>query len=171
MKVTPNPGGIAYVVLTDADGCSKSYAELGRIGPEQEPKLNYGVTSRMASIYADMLEENTRQEQKWGEQSHPSVDQTLLTRPGGCTALRMCQEYEIPSAATARMLVEQRSREGGLTWAHIALEEFAEAVECLDDEQRMRTELVQLGAVIGCWIESIDRRAAVPVQSPEPTEG
>lgn len=45
-----------------------------------------------------------------------------------------------------------------LTWTDIALEEFCEAVEAPDDEQR-RKELVQLAAVVFAWIEDIDKRS------------
>ena len=56
---------------------------------------------------------------------------------------------------------------GNCTWAHIAVEEMAEAVEAATDAAQgrgvlaaLRKELVQLAAVIVAWIEAIDRRGA-----------
>lgn len=55
------------------------------------------------SITDEILAERKRQDVKWGEQNHPSFDQTLLGRSGGCTPQRMAKEYEIPREALAKL--------------------------------------------------------------------
>lgn len=102
--------------------------------------------------------ERDRQDYKWGEQNHPSVDPVLANRKGGCAPDQMCEEYEIPSEARAKAMLRIAVGRGECTYTHIALEELCEAVSCKTDEER-RGELVQLAAVIVAWIQAIDRRA------------
>lgn len=112
------------------------------------------------SIYGEILAERTAQQNKWGEQNHPNVDDTLMNRePGGCTAQRMAQEYEIPTADRAKFMCQTADDLGEVTYAHIALEEFCEAVEAATtgSEAELRAELVQCAAVFVAWIETIDR--------------
>ena len=95
--------------------------------------------------------ERARQDAKWGEQNHPSVT-------GWSPELR-AHRYKIPTEPDARHMCEESFANGLGTYAHIALEEFCEAVGAADDVAR-RGELVQLAAVVVAWIESIDRRLA-----------
>lgn len=112
---------------------------------------------RRDKIIYDFLAERQKQNEKWGEQNHPSVDPVLTERPGGCTPERMCEEYELPSESRAKSSCNIATKNGKLTFAHIIVEELCEAVSAPDDETR-REELVQLGACVMQWIEAIDRR-------------
>jgi hypothetical protein len=98
--------------------------------------------------------------EKWGEQNHPDVDQTLMNRPGGATPRRMAEHYEIPTAMRAKFTCDLADKHGELTWADIAVEELAEAIEAatLKDVAATRHELTQLEAVIRNWRMAIDRR-------------
>jgi hypothetical protein len=109
------------------------------------------------SVLREVAAERVRQDAKWGQQNHPSVDQTLARRRGGCTQERMCEEYEIPSEDRAKQKCENATANGTVTYAHIAVEEMSEAVSAKYDTAR-RVELVQLAAVVVGWIEAIDRR-------------
>lgn len=110
----------------------------------------------MEKIFIEIIDERVRQEEKWGEQNHPCLDQTLLNREGGCTALRMCDEYEIPGEHRAKQLCEDAFIHKKGTYAHIAIEEMSEVVSSFDIHKR-REELIQLAAVCVAWIEKIDR--------------
>lgn len=109
-------------------------------------------------VLDEVRQERARQEEKWGVQRHPSLDLTLLKREGGCTPERMAEHFEIPSEARGKFLCQNAYANGEGTWAHIAIEEMAEAVGCMDDERKMREELIQLAAVAVAWVEDIDRR-------------
>lgn len=109
------------------------------------------------NIYEEIQKERTRQDEKWGEQNHPMLDQVLLNRASSCTAQRMCEEYEIPSEPRAKYLCNLNFNIGTGTWFHILIEEFSEAVSCLHDTEAMRKELVQTAAVVVAMIESLDR--------------
>ena len=126
----------------------------------------------LTGIYVEAIAENRRQRTIHGDQAHlPSLDQTLLNRPGGCTPERMAEEYGIPSARIARSRVDALAQRGELTWGHIATEEFAEIFDCLTDEAAMRAEIIQTMAVLGAWVAAIDKRAATAVQSPGEAPG
>jgi hypothetical protein len=105
------------------------------------------------NIFDEIKTERCKQDTKWGEQNHHSVDPTIEDRGGQ----RVCQEYEIPSEARAKFLCDNAAKYNRCTYAHIAVEELCEAVGASGDIQR-RVELVQLAAVIVAWIECIDRR-------------
>lgn len=116
-------------------------------------------------IFDEIDEERIRQDTKWGELNHPDVDTVLTDRDGGCTTQRMAEEYGIPTATCARANCDGEAKLGRCTWAHIAVEELAEAVEAATDAQQgrapvasLRKELVQLTAVLVAWVEAIDRR-------------
>lgn len=108
-------------------------------------------------ILEEIQKERARQDEKWGEQNHPILDQVLLNRAGSCTAQRMCDEYEIPSEPRAKQLCEANFRKGTGTWFHILVEEISEAVSCLHDTEAMRKELIQTAAVVVAMIDSLDR--------------
>jgi hypothetical protein len=108
-------------------------------------------------IIYQILLERLKQNEKWGEQNHPSVDPVLTDRPGGCTPERMCENYDLPSENYAKNACNIATKNGKLTYAHIAVEEMCEVVSAPDDDAR-REELIQLGVVVMQWIECIDRR-------------
>lgn len=110
-----------------------------------------------SKIIKSILDERERQEQKWGTQHHPSFDQTLLNREGGCTPRRMCEEYEIPSEPRAKFLCEEAFRKNQVTWAHIFIEEVSEVIgTCNQDKEVTKKELIQTAAVIFAWLEDLD---------------
>lgn len=112
-------------------------------------------------VLVEVEQERFRQHAKWGQQDHPSFDQELLSRPGGCTPVRMSEHYEIPSEARGKFLCDEAARRGQLTYAAIAIEELSEVVgSCNAPERATRSELVQTAAVLVAWIEAIDRRSA-----------
>jgi len=111
----------------------------------------------MEKVFNDIRSERERQEKKWGQQTHPCLDQTLINRPGGSTPERMCLFYEIPSEIRAKFMCDNSFKNNKGTYAHIALEEFSEVVSEFDPGKR-RVELVQLAAVCVAWVESLDRQ-------------
>ena len=128
---------------------------------------NQAMPDARARVFEAINAERRRQDEKWDEQNHPDVDPVLTGRPGGCDPQRMAEEYEIPTATRARANCDGEAKAGNCTWAHIAVEEMAEAVEAATDAAQgrgvlaaLRKELVQLAAVIVAWIEAIDRRGA-----------
>jgi hypothetical protein len=139
------------------------------------------------SVLCEIADERARQNAKWGEQNHPDADPVILGRlaDGGpfgspeAVALRLADHYEIPSATRAKHICDTEAQAGGRTWPSIAVEELAEVVEATAEGRgRARAELIQLGAVIVAWIESIDRAveadiAAMPIVEPtvHPADG
>jgi len=109
------------------------------------------------NVIEEILSERKRQDEKWGEQNHPILDQVLLNRDGSCTPERMCEEYGIPSEERAKQLCEIWHGRGKGTYMHILVEEVSEAASCLGDTESLRKELIQCGAVIVAMIESLDR--------------
>lgn len=94
------------------------------------------------AVLNEVLEERRRQDEKWGEQNHPSGS------PGD-----VARRYADVSRATC----EKAAAEGRVTWTHIFHEEASEAL-VETDESKLRAELVQVAAVAVAWIECIDRR-------------
>lgn len=91
-------------------------------------------------VFAAILAERWRQDEKWGEQNHPmgtSSDDELF-------------------AAAARARTNVATKNGSLTWALILEEETWEAL-AEEDESKLREELIQVAAVATAWIECIDR--------------
>lgn len=107
----------------------------------------------MEDIFKEIKQERFEQDAKWGEQNHPILDPVLIDRD----ALRMCQEYEIPSENRARQNVEVLSKRGDLTYMHILIEELSESASCGTDTKQLREELIQSAAVLVAMIESLDR--------------
>lgn len=101
--------------------------------------------AQVRHVLEAVIVERAVQAARWGVQDHPSVDPAL--------------SYGIPTELRAKAACDMAGQAGVLTWAHIAVEELAEAVDAVDEVAR-REELVQLGAVVVAWIESIDRRVA-----------
>lgn len=106
-------------------------------------------------VLLEVEQERTRQFQKFGDQSSlPSVDVALLSRVGGCTPERMAEHYEMPTENRARQLLDLANRSNELTFAHIALEEFAEVIASKNEVERYK-ELIQTAAVFVQWAESL----------------
>lgn len=110
----------------------------------------------MENIFEEIRKERKKQNEKWGEQNHPCLDQVLLNRPGSCSPQRMCEEYEIPTETRAKNKCDTKFKMGLGTYADIAIEEMSEVVSSFDVNKR-RQELIQLSAVCVAWIEKIDR--------------
>ena len=131
-------------------------------GLEEAPMAAAVAVGRYKVLH-EFAAERVRQDAKWGEQNHPSVPYMGLgsvSESGGVRLLPLVEVLPIPTAEFCRALVELASRCGAVTFAAIALEEFAEAADVGDDDKACRAELVQLGAVVAAWVEAIDRRLA-----------
>ena len=123
----------------------------------------------MNDVLTEIAAERKRQDAKWGEQNHSDTDPVILwrlTAEGGgwrpdMVAQRIAEEHEIPTGRRARHLCQNAASGGRVTWAHILIEEVAEAVDATveTDPALLRAELVQVAAVAVAWIEAIDRRA------------
>lgn len=100
-------------------------------------------------IYDEIRGERIWQTDKWGEQNHDSV-------PDDRSALIRCQMVGLASELRAKLNCDDAVKDKRLTWAHIAVEELAEAVSARNEDTR-REELVQLAAVVVAWIDCIDR--------------
>jgi len=105
--------------------------------------------SNKIPILQEISRERTKQDEKWGEQNHPIVDE--FTKPFGIYAT-----YKLPSEETAKNLYNEADKKGVLTWGHIITEELVEALSA-NNKEDMREELIQCGAVIVAMIESLDR--------------
>lgn len=125
---------------------------------------------RVWSVLAEVARERARQDEKWGEQNHPSGSPA----PDGVSVdFHVSAIYEICSEIRAKFLCDTAAARGECTFAHIAIEELCEAVTAACDEAstldvsymdgppeaKTRAELVQLAAVVVAWIEAIDRRS------------
>lgn len=106
--------------------------------------MNTETIFREARILAQVAVQRRKQDKKWGEQNHPSV------LYGG--------HYRIPHESAAKIICQRRVEANCLTWADIAIEELAEAIDAPGEMSR-REELVQLAAVVVAWIENIDRNS------------
>ena len=91
--------------------------------------------------------ERRRQDEKWGPIGSPGRQY-----PDGTGS-----ELARSLAALCRDACDGAARDGSITWAHIAGEEFAEAL-AETDPVKLRAELVQDAAVRAAWIEAIDQR-------------
>ena len=123
---------------------------------EEDFRLAVKIGYASEPIFRRILDERHAQDKKWGEQNHPSV----LVHPRGeapRTPAARCASHGLPSADTAKRVVETMATAKQLTWTDIAVEELAEAVEAPNDKVRLE-ELVQLAAVVVAWIECIQRR-------------
>lgn len=94
-------------------------------------------------VLGEVAEERRRQDVKWGVQDHPNGVRPPLAHE----RRRQLQEE-----------CGQADEEGATTWRHILDEEWAEALDALDNPEALRKELVQVAAVSTAWIECIDRR-------------
>lgn len=93
----------------------------------------------------DVCDEMSRQDDKWGAQRGNPIDVPQRDRE------------ILPTEARAKWLVDSRAARGEqVTWSAILLEEICEAYNA-PSRPLLREELVQCAAVIGQWIEAIDR--------------
>jgi len=113
-------------------------------------------------LFQAIQREQDRQLAKWGVQDHPS----MAIRPGWERAERVSIANEIKEK------VDECARRGILTWEDIMAEEYAEALAETEDNEALKTELIQMAAVALSWIESINRKeSAGGDQVPEAQSG
>lgn len=98
------------------------------------------TTPGIDAFTVELDAERQRQLAAFGDQHHPAGTSSQH-RTDADAARRACQ---------------QAAADGTLTWTHILLEEFCEAV-AETDPARLRTELVQLAAVCAAWVHDLDR--------------
>ena len=109
-------------------------------------------------VLADVTEERERQDAKWGTDRDIRSVPEIPCDIGDVLIPTITELIGIPSEERAKRCCDENFRQGTGSWAHIAVEELAEAVEAKTDAER-RAELVQLAAVVVAWIENLDRRA------------
>jgi hypothetical protein len=98
-------------------------------------------------VIDEIAAERRRQNDKWGEQSHPDgVATTDVDRVAAETARRACDASAADGSLTWRLILDEEVHEA-----------FAEA-----DPALLRAELIQVAAVAVAWVEAIDRRAGAP---------
>jgi len=77
-------------------------------------------------------------------------------------------EYYVGMADEARGDCQAAAEQGDATWSLILLEEVFEAL-AESDPAKLRTELIQAGAVIAAWIRDLDRRPLPDTEDDQPT--
>lgn len=97
-----------------------------------------------ACVLDEVSAERRRQDAKWGEQNH-----------SGGTKSDWWREFGI-RASDAIEACNNSFTDGRGTWAHILIEEVAEAMDA--EGSQLREELIQVAAVAVAWVESMDRR-------------
>lgn len=128
---------------------------------KEEAEALAAFTQNELQVLGEMLAERLKQHAKWGEQNHRNVPAVALVP----------QALRIPTADEAKRTCQTNAKIGTVTWADIALEEFAEAVEeaglaeNAEDQfeketrlQNLRVELIQTGAVFAAWAAAVDRQ-------------
>ena len=98
-----------------------------------------------------MMTEIWRQDEKWGEQNHPSFPSEEFT-----PHWRRPAYYCIPTEEAAKSSTEAMFRAKQGTWGDILIEEVAEAIEAADDDHLIE-ELIQVAAVALQWAGSVER--------------
>lgn len=111
-------------------------------------------TKKIQSIFGEILEERHRQDEKWGTQNLPCLNETILKNG---TSSQMTKFYGIKTEFGAKQMCDKATENKCLTFAHIAIEEMAEILSEFDTENR-RTEIIQLAAVLVQWVENIDKK-------------
>lgn len=115
------------------------------------------------AVLLSAIAERARQDAKWGEQNHPLVEQTIAAqvaqRGALGVALRMAEEYGVPSAQLARSKTKRLAAEGRLTYTDVAIEEVAEFVEAaaIGTTDQAFQEAIQCAAVFLAIAERIRR--------------
>lgn len=123
-------------------------------GPNANAELDFiHAFHDRVMVASEIVAERFRQLKKWGEQRHPLVETSRAwsIRP----TVWVDQNYFIPRADSAKSLCEEAFAAGRGTFAHILVEEVAEAVDAPTTAE-MRAELIQVAAVAMQMIEVID---------------
>jgi hypothetical protein len=111
-----------------------------------------GMTAEQADamwgVLTEVEHERFEQHAKWGEQNHANGT--------GCD--RRLDIFALNPDLT-RERCERAFKDGAGTYAHILVEEVAEAL-AESDPAKLRAELLQIAAVAVQWIEKLDRDAA-----------
>lgn len=102
-----------------------------------------GTLPQINDTIEDIKYEILQQHLRWGEQNHANVP-----KPG--------HKYGIPAEHTAKVLCEAARSNNRLTWAHILVEEVAEACNA-PTSKLMIEELIQVAAVAVSWVDAIKR--------------
>ncbi|MEB0001619.1 hypothetical protein QN357_01540 [Cryobacterium sp. RTC2.1] len=124
---------------------------------------------RNISVASAVLDERTRQNEKWGEQNHPNgtgQESRPLSFLRAYLTGRGVESTRVPARTLsylARDDTNRAVREGRGKWKQILLEEVFEAF-AEDDPAKLHTELVKVAAVAQQWVEAIDRSHAEEVK-------
>ena len=103
--------------------------------------VNHPERIKPTQVILDLLAERRAQDEKWGQQNHRDG----TGRP-----------EDVGMAGVIRTRTQRRFDAGMGTWRDILDEEVAEAY-AEKDPDRLRQELIQVGAVVIAWIEAIER--------------
>jgi hypothetical protein len=110
-------------------------------------------------VALEVFAERRRQDEKWGEQNHDDgtgVDDAAKARGHMGIGARYGDAHFL-TADDVKARCQAGEKAGTQTFAHILLEEVAEALEETEPAP-LRKELVQVAAVATAWAEAIDRR-------------
>lgn len=127
-------------------------SDLKALDPTVLAGIQLADEQAKVEAYADIIaEEMRRQLDKWGIQNHPSYTSHSMAQFLGRQADQM------------REICENKHNIGRLSWTDILLEEVGEAMQeaVNGDIAKLRAELIQVAAVCGSWIASIDRNEGV----------
>lgn len=151
-------------VTTQRERATDLLVELSAPTAPDGTPLDATDIASTASVLGEVAAERVRQFAKWGRQRWPLTP--MLHPAAGATgaSLRFSRERRLlagglRSATEAKSLCEYAFKEGIGTFAHILVEEAAEAIDAptLDE---MRAELIQVAAVAVQMVEVIDLNAA-----------
>lgn len=95
------------------------------------------------NIHDEIVAEEIRQDEKWGEQNHKFLTGSVTTE----------------MADRAKAATDASTKNGTLSWELILAEEVFEAFSARTTSE-LREELVQVAAVTAQWIAAIDRKKA-----------
>lgn len=108
-------------------------------------------------IFDEVTAERVKQNEKWGEQNHPSLHPAAANGAEQLLVINNLDEKGI------KELVDDDAKNGNSNWVNISMEEFKESI-CAPTDYERRNELIQTIAVLVQWIECLDRnnRCKVP---------
>jgi len=116
------------------------------------------LTMDFLNVVVAVMNERTRQDKQWGDQSHlPDGTGPGALWYGSNFYREMGDQQATVTAQVAQDRCDDAARRGCLKWIDILIEEVAEAF-AEDDPGKLRAELVQVAAVAMQWIEAIDTR-------------
>jgi len=119
----------------------------------KSPPCDNAISGKRFRIFAEIEQERKRQEEKWGEQNHPMLNEKLYS-PNDC----------LESLSHFRSYNDYGEHKN---WFAILMEEIYEAFSETNTE-RQRKELVQTAAVLVQMIECLDRKRADATKVDEP---